>query len=274
MNTTNADHFSLLASLVGFAIAIYAILTQPVVVDSKRPTQTKSGPGIQASETAFARLWDDPFAVYSETNNTRMLKPMLQADGDTLFLVVPMKSQQYEEDRESRIRTRYAIQRALIDQGFAAEPGYLLSSLEFVLPWDSPNGEPRPQTEPTSPMIVADPAPASEEKRPRPFAPVQFFTQRPLQARLFKGSNDSGFGSVVVIWLPDVYACQRTAAAQNQYLDILLKALKHSLNCWRASGGVSGNTWEAGSPRPLGVFGAFRLGRARSLPKVSSVCEP
>jgi hypothetical protein len=28
MNTTNADHFSLLASLVGFAIAIYAILTQ------------------------------------------------------------------------------------------------------------------------------------------------------------------------------------------------------------------------------------------------------
>ena len=31
---------------------------------------------------------------------------------------------------------RYAIQRALIDQGFAAKPGYLLSSLEFALPFE------------------------------------------------------------------------------------------------------------------------------------------
>ena len=66
-----------------------------------------------------------------------MLKPSLPADGDTLFLVVPTKTQQYEEDRENRIRIRYAIQRALIDQGFAAEPGYLLSSLEFALPFRS-----------------------------------------------------------------------------------------------------------------------------------------
>ena len=54
---------------------------------------------------------------------------MLPVDGDSLFLIVPTETQQYEEDRENRIRTRYATQRALIDQGFAAEPGYLLSSL-------------------------------------------------------------------------------------------------------------------------------------------------
>jgi len=65
MNTTNTDNFSLLASLVGFALAIYAIVTQPVQVDSKRPSQTRTEPKAKASDLAFERLWDDPFAIYS-----------------------------------------------------------------------------------------------------------------------------------------------------------------------------------------------------------------
>jgi hypothetical protein len=105
MSTTNADHFSLLASLVGFGIAIYAILIQPVQVDSKRPTQTKNGGQVNASEPAFARLCDDPFAVYPEADEARLLQPLLPINGDTLFLVVPIRTEQYEEDRESRIRS-------------------------------------------------------------------------------------------------------------------------------------------------------------------------
>jgi hypothetical protein len=42
MSTTHTDNLSLLASLIGFGIAIYAIVTQPVQVDSKRPTETKN----------------------------------------------------------------------------------------------------------------------------------------------------------------------------------------------------------------------------------------
>jgi len=129
-----------------------------------------------------------------------MLKPSLPADGDTLFLVVPTKTQQYEEDRENRIRVRYAIQRALIDQGFAAEPGYLLYNLEFVLPFESINEESRVET---TLILHTDPTPLPEEKLR---APVQFFIQRPLQARLFKGSNDSLFSCIAVIWLPEVHA--------------------------------------------------------------------
>ncbi len=218
MSTTNTDNFSLLASLVGFGIAIYAIVTQPVEVDSKRPTETKNEAKVKASQPAFARLWDDPFAIYSETNEASMLEPLLPADGDTLFLVVPTKTQQYEEDRENRIRIRYAIQRALIDQGFAAEPGYLLSSLEFVLPFEPDNKESGLQTTLISQTDIVHPtAPAEQKLR----APVQFFTQRPLQARLFKGSNDSRFACVAVIWLPEVHAWRRTDGIQNQYLDVL-----------------------------------------------------
>jgi hypothetical protein len=46
---------------------------------------------------------------------------------------------------------------------------------------------------------------------------------------LFKGSNDRGFRSVAVIWLPDVYAWQRTDGAENRFLDVLVKALKKSI---------------------------------------------
>jgi hypothetical protein len=247
MSTTNTDHFSLLASLVGFGIAIYAIVTQPVEVDSKRPTETKNEAKVEPSNPAFARLWDDPFAIYSETDDASMPRPLLPADGDTLFLVVPTKTQQYEEDRENRLRIRYAIQRALIDQGFAAEPGYLLSSLEFTLPFelDSDSKEAGPQTTLVSHTDVGQPAGQKLK------APVQFFTQRPLQARLFKGSNDSRFSCVAVIWLPEVHAWRRTQGSQNQYLDVLFKALNSSINQWRPE---KGNSPENQVPRDRWVF--------------------
>jgi hypothetical protein len=179
-------------------------------------------------------VWDDPFAIYNETNEASMLQPLLPADGDTLFLVVPTRTQQYEEDRENRIRIRYAIQRALIDQGFAAEPGYLLSSLEFALPFRWDDKEPDSQTILVSQTDVVHPAaPARQTLR----APVQFFTQRPLQARLFKGSNDSRFTCVAVIWLPEVHAWRRTDGIQNEYLDVLFKALSNSINGWRPAKG-------------------------------------
>jgi hypothetical protein len=93
----------------------------------------------------------------------------------------------------------------LIDHGFAAEPGYLLSTLELAPPADLVNEE--PQMVSTSPSFIVHPTPRSDGKLR---VPIQFFIQRPLQARLFKGSNDRGFASVAVIWLPDVYAWQRT----------------------------------------------------------------
>jgi hypothetical protein len=55
----------------------------------------------------------------------------LPANGRTLFLIVPTKTQAYEDDKENRIRIRYAIERALFDQGYAAEDGNLLSTIEI-----------------------------------------------------------------------------------------------------------------------------------------------
>jgi hypothetical protein len=227
MSTTNTDYFSLLASLVGFGIGIYAIVTQPVHVDSTRPTETQNEPKITASQPAFARLWDDPFAVYSEGNDAPLVKPLLPADGDTLFLVVPTSTLQYEADRENRIRIRYAIQRALIDQGFAAEPGSLLSRLEFASPWVTEESPPQ-----TTYISHSDTSYSTGPPQ-RLSAPVQFFIQRPLQARLFKSPNDSRFECVVVIWLPEFHAWRRTEGSRNQYLDVLINRLRTSINRWR-----------------------------------------
>jgi hypothetical protein len=233
MKSTNADNFSLLASLVGFGIAIYAILTQPVQVDSARPTGTRSESKVEAAEPAFARLWDDPFAVYPEENEARLLQPLPPAGGDTLYLIVPTKTEQYEEDRENRIRTRYAIQRALIDQGFAAEPGNLMSTLELAPPSKLPGEGPHPPVGAGSPAFGTS---QKENSDGNLRVPIQFFIQRPLQARLFKGSNGDGFTSVAVIWLPDVYAWQRTEGAENRFLDVLIGTLKRSIAASRAAG--------------------------------------
>jgi hypothetical protein len=230
MSTTNTDYFSLLASLVGFGIGIYAIVTQPVHVDSTRPTETQNEPNKTASQPAFARLWDDPFAVYSEGNDAPLPKPTLPAEGDTLFLVVPTSTLQYEADRENRIRIRYAIQRALIDQGLAAEPGSLLSRLEFALPSPWVTAESPPQTT----YISHSDTSYSTGPPQQLSAPVQFFIQRPLQARLFKSPNDSRFECVVVIWLPEVHAWWRTEGNRNQYLDVLINELRKSIDRWRS----------------------------------------
>jgi hypothetical protein len=233
MSTTNTDHFSLLASLVGLGIAIYAIVSQPVQVDSKRPVQTKSEQKKDTSQLAFARLWDDPFAVYPDAEQATMPSQVPPIDGDTLFLVVPVKSQGYEEDRENRVRTRYAIQRALIDQGFAAEPGFLMASLRLAPPEKLVTAEASPQQAALTEVVAFRQSPPSEQGVR---VPVQFFIQRPLQARLFKSFGEVGFRSVAVIWLPDVYAWQRTDGETNRYLEFLVKALRHSIEQARPAG--------------------------------------
>jgi hypothetical protein len=72
---------------------------------------------------AYARLWDDPFAVYPDTGKVKPPSPALPANGRTLFLIVPTKTQSYEDDKENRIRIRDAIECALFDQGYVAEDG-------------------------------------------------------------------------------------------------------------------------------------------------------
>lgn len=126
MSTTNADAVSIIVTLLGCGPAVYGIVSEPLVVDSTRPTQTGEAGQVPVEVPAYARLWDDPFAVYPDTGEVKPPAPALSGKGKTLFLIVPTKTQPYEGDIEGRIRMRYAIERALFDQGYAAADGNLL----------------------------------------------------------------------------------------------------------------------------------------------------
>jgi hypothetical protein len=127
---SRTDNISLLASVVAFLIAVYTILTQPIVVESARPTQTGTGEPTKPEVPAYARLWDDPFAVYGNLFNPSPPNPRLpQEHHKRLILVIPTKTFLYEEDKENRLRIRYAVQQALFDKGFVAVPGNLISTV-------------------------------------------------------------------------------------------------------------------------------------------------
>jgi hypothetical protein len=130
---SRTDNISLLASVLGFVLAVYGIFTQPIVVESARPTQTGAGETTKSEVPAYARLWDDPFAVYSDVYNPSPPNPRLpQERQKTLFLVIPTKTFAYEEDKENRLRIRYAVQQALFDKGFVAVPGNLISTVQLA----------------------------------------------------------------------------------------------------------------------------------------------
>ena len=125
MSTTNTDAVSIIVTLLGCGLAIYGIVSEPLVVDSTRPTQTGEAGKVRAEVPAYARLWDDPFAVYPDTDELESPAPALLATDKTLFSIVPTKTQSYEDDKENRIRIRYAIERALFYEAIRRTKGNL-----------------------------------------------------------------------------------------------------------------------------------------------------
>jgi len=93
MSTTNTDAVSIIVTLLGCGLAIYGMVSEPLVVDSTRPTQTGEAGQVPAEVPAYARLWDDPFAVYQDTDKVKPPKPSLFTTGRTLVLIVPTKTQ-------------------------------------------------------------------------------------------------------------------------------------------------------------------------------------
>src|ERR1700737_2210224 len=172
MAPTTTNTFSIIASIFGFGLAVYAIINAPVVVDSTRPTSTGNAGEVKLSEPAYARLWDDPFAVYRNTPEPDLREPQLPRKGKTLYLVVPTKTEAYEEDNENRIRIRYAIQRALFDQGYLAQPGNLLSTIEIDSKAFPPN-EPAQNSD----SIATAASIKSDETSGKLKVPIQFFVR-------------------------------------------------------------------------------------------------
>jgi hypothetical protein len=196
---SRTDNLSIVASLLGFLLAVYSIFTQPILVESARPTQTGSGEITRSEEPAYARLWDDPFAVYSDIYSPHPERPQPpSATQRTLFLIIPTKTFAYEEDKENRLRIRYAVERAPFDQGFVPRSANFLSTIKLASCKES--------TEQTENVVSTDSNDQQSEKLkgPKRSAPVQIFTRSwPICGATDLGASE--FSAAVVIWLPDSY---------------------------------------------------------------------
>jgi len=214
MASTTTDIASIVASVGGLAVAVVGILSEPLNVDSSRPTIQNSNSGLH-SPIATARLWDDPFAPFT-AEKPEPITGFTEESGNTLVLVAPVDTQLYEEDRESRLRTRFAIQRALLDAGFAPIQASILQGLTLHFShkedatcsqatqsvWTLGTGQ--SQTSPTTPVAVLhrsahDQANGSDDV----IAPIQLFELRPMVQALPNRTGIGQFRHVVIVWLPD-----------------------------------------------------------------------
>jgi hypothetical protein len=245
MGQTKTDLAAILASAIGFLIAVYGVISEPLTVDSARPTQTKAPSETGKNAVADARLWDDPFLVFRDSSDYEYRPAPVKDGAKVLVLVVPTSTRLYQEDRENRLRLRFAIQRALLDQGYAPTQGSLLFALKL----------PRLNQEEGSPKENAISSVASEQEKPKAHdndsapvqmlllskrpsnglspqsspapqscsynAPVQFFDLQKLAQTPFQERGDDQYTLVTVVWLPDEVVWDHTPK-QNQNIITLI----------------------------------------------------
>lgn len=132
---------TVLVTVVSFVVSMTQLKTSrpPVLSTYSRPDSAED---IQA---VYARLWDDPLAIYyahdsSQTAPGADLTEVADYRFDSIVRVQATKSTRpvllmpvllpggpYGEDAEERIRTRYAIQAGLANEGFELALGDRMS---------------------------------------------------------------------------------------------------------------------------------------------------
>ena len=132
METQFSQALKWLPNVVALIAACYGIAFQQSILQSSRPllptnSETKSGP------RAYARLWDDPFVVFPQDRNPPIsdCTRCLSDEAPTLLAFVLLDGLSYAEDDELRLRSRFAVQKALTDLG--SIPGIPRSFLKTSL---------------------------------------------------------------------------------------------------------------------------------------------
>jgi hypothetical protein len=222
MEPNRSDVISIVVSILGFILAVYGLLTQPLIADSARPSLTPDKPPTEKALTVPARLWDDPLAVYDDIAEYN-LPPLEALDHEkSLILFLPVSTQHYQEDRETRLRLRFAVQRALIDQGYTPIQAHLLSAVEFSRPSFNPSEtvavRPPPFSKQAGTLLAKDPPNNIESlnssngvqgsvetaKSPKVFRiPIQFFQLRPFAQEPAEVPDKEHYSLITLVWLPD-----------------------------------------------------------------------
>ena len=143
-----------LPNLLAFIAACYGIVFQRSVLQSSRPLLPTSIE-TTSSNRAYARLWDDPFVVFRQDPNPpkRDEAKYLADDAPALLAFVLLDGLSYAEDDELRLRSRFAVQKALADLDYVPEDPEVLESLPYPV-WLRTSTQSGPESEErTSPAL-------------------------------------------------------------------------------------------------------------------------
>jgi hypothetical protein len=121
-----------LPNLLAFLAACYGIAFQQSVLQSSRPLLPTNSE-IRSSDRAYARLWDDPFVVFPQDPNppNKLCATSLPDNSPTLLAFVLLGGLTYAEDDELRLRSRFAVQKALADLDYVPENPEVLESVPY-----------------------------------------------------------------------------------------------------------------------------------------------
>ena len=188
-NTNDNQTRQLLAfnipNVVIFGVLLWGAFTTPAPLKSSRPSSPEAPNKLDQQETRVsARLWQDPLSaihrvVAQNTGGTQniletSLDRIVASDGlvendgkkkdppggDQLILLVLLDGSPFPEAYEARLRTRYAITTALLEDDYQAPNESTLTVVKVGLPV-APNSltntgaTPKPTTSPTRPVYLA-----------------------------------------------------------------------------------------------------------------------
>jgi hypothetical protein len=144
-----------LPNLLAFAFACYGVLFQPTALNTARPVVPMKAEE-QSGQRAYARLWDDPFAVFPQEPKPVQEDRTAPDPGDVLLLCVLADSFGYAEDKEFRLRVRFAVEKSLTDLDYTPFTSDVLDSL--VIPgWPANTEETGPLNPTATPPNTAEP---------------------------------------------------------------------------------------------------------------------
>jgi hypothetical protein len=121
-----------LPNLLAFIAACYGIVFQRSVLQSSRPL-LPSSIETTSPDRAYARLWDDPFVAFPQNKNPPKKEDAknLADEAPALLAFVLLDGLSYAEDNELRLRSRFAVQKALADLDYVPENSEVLESLPY-----------------------------------------------------------------------------------------------------------------------------------------------
>jgi hypothetical protein len=202
----SSQTFEWLPNVVAFIVGCYAIFSQQTILDSSRPVLPTNS-DVRSDDRAYARLWDDPFVAFPQDRSPGQSFNGHFEPQPILLVFVLLDSLSYAEDDEARLRTRYAVQKALADLDYIPENPEVLESVQypprlrpgFYKLYDKSGHSGDSQNQSRKDRDIEEPRIPFQDFRLR--AINRFSDKTHLLEAALPGNSEAKFARVRIVWL-------------------------------------------------------------------------